>query len=132
MDEDLLSPALLLGITACMGILPAVLVAWRFPTPRPGLLFWATWGGGAAGLGALASVRLQAGEAPPLWLAAAGGWLLLGLLTLARPGSLPLLRRLLPLLLLLALAALALDLASPRERTGESHTWAMDAAAGLS
>ena len=101
-----------------MGVLPALLVAWRFPRPRPGLLFWTTWGGGAAGLGALASVRLEAGEAPPLWLAAGALWLLLGALALLLPARLPLLRWLLPLALLLALGGLALDLLSPVARTG--------------
>lgn len=132
MEDSTITPALLLGLTACMGVLPAVLVAWRFPTARPGLLFWTTWGGGAAGLGAMVSVRLEGGEQPALWLAAGACWLLLGLLALLRPAGLRRWRLLLPLALLLTLGALAVDLLAPSPKESAGRISAMDAAAALS
>lgn len=121
-----MAPQLLLGITACMALAPAALLAWRQDAPRPGLLFWATLAAALAGVGALLSVRLaggwDSGFALALWLTVAATLAIFALAALASPAAARLAPLLLPYLLLAGLVALVWDVgAHPAEvRSGDA------------
>jgi len=123
-----MAPQLLLGITACMALAPAALVAWRQAGPRPGLLFWATLAAALAGVGALLSVRLadgwDSGFALALWLSIAATLAIFALAVLVRPVAAGLAPLLLPYLLLAGLLALVWDVGGGPSRTaGAAETW---------
>ncbi len=131
MESSPLSPALLLGVTACMALLPAVLLAWRRPAAHVRLLLWACWLAGVGGLGALQAAGLGQGAGRIGWLAAGGGWALAALVLLLRPAAVGLQRLVLSLALAVALAALALDSLREGGPAIVGVTMRMDATVGL-
>lgn len=107
------NPFLILSVTGLMAQVPALLVAWRAPQERQGVLYWSTLAAGLAGAGAVLSVKLGSGWdgsfSVALWLSLFVTLALQALVSLLAPPARRLAPLLMPYLLLVALLAVIWD-----------------------
>lgn len=121
-------PALIISVTGLMALVPAALVPWRQPSERGGLLFWATLAAALAGVGAVLTVKLEAGWNTgfvlALWLSVGATLALFAVTALLARTAFRLASLLLPYLVLLALLAVVWDATEPAGALGPAPmTW---------